>query len=92
MGLRIRSRALFVAAPFIDVQQQDLLTRNVESLRPVIQIADLSYYALIQLLLYGDHDLSKTRIEVYSNSLYVLSMRLVGLIEISAVLSNHQVP
>ena len=44
--------------PSFDVQRQVLLAGIVELLRPVVQIADLSNDALIQLLLYGDHDLS----------------------------------
>ena len=37
---------------------QDLLAGFVELLRAVVRIADLSKDALIQLLLYGDHDRS----------------------------------
>ena len=44
--------------PSFDVQRQDLLAEIARLLQPVIQIADLSNDALIQLLLYGDHDLS----------------------------------
>ena len=41
-----------------DVQRQDLLARVAGSLRPVVQIADLSSVALTQVLLYGNQDLS----------------------------------
>ena len=41
-----------------DVQRQDHLARVAGSLRPVVQIADLSSVALTQLLLYGNQDLS----------------------------------
>ena len=43
--------------PSFDVQRQDFLAGTVQLLRPVVQIADLSNDALIQLLLYGDHGL-----------------------------------
>ena len=44
--------------PSFDVQGQDLLARVAESLRSFVQITDLSNDALIQLLLYGNQDLS----------------------------------
>ena len=44
--------------PSFDVQRRDLLAGIVELLRPSVQIANLSNDALMQLLLYGDQDLS----------------------------------
>ena len=44
--------------PSFDVQRQDLLAGIVELLRPFVQITNLSNDALMQLLLYGDQDLS----------------------------------
>ena len=44
--------------PSFDLQRQDLLAEIVELLRPFLQITDLSNDALVQLLLYGDQDLS----------------------------------
>ena len=44
--------------PSFDVQRQDLLARVVESLRPIVQITDLSNDALTQLLFCGSQDLS----------------------------------
>ena len=41
-----------------DVQRQDLLAEIVELLRPFLQITDMSNDVLVQLLLYGDQDLS----------------------------------
>ena len=40
------------------VQRQDLLAEIVELLRPFLQITDLSNDVLVQLLLYGDQNLS----------------------------------
>ena len=59
--------------PSFDVQRQDLLAGIVELLRPVVQIADLSNDALIQLLLYGDHDLSN----VLNRSIFELTLRFI---------------
>ena len=44
--------------PSFDVQRQDLLAGIVELLRPLSQITDLSNDVLVQLLLYGDQDIS----------------------------------
>ena len=44
--------------PSFDVQHQDLLAENVDLLRPFLQITDTSNDVLVQLLLYGDQDLS----------------------------------
>ena len=44
--------------PSFDVQRQDLLAGIVELLQPFLQITDLSNDVLVQLLLYGDQDLS----------------------------------
>ena len=44
--------------PSFAVQRQDLLAEIAESLRPVVQIADLSNDALTKVFLYGDHDFS----------------------------------
>ena len=44
--------------PSFDVQRRDLLAEISESLRPIVQITNLSHDALTQLLLYGDQDLS----------------------------------
>ena len=44
--------------PSFDVQHQDLLAGIVEVLRPFLQITDLSNDVLVQLLLYGDQNLS----------------------------------
>ena len=44
--------------PSFDDHQRDLLAGIEELLRPFVQIANLSDYALTQLLLYGDKDLS----------------------------------
>ena len=44
--------------PSFDVQREDLLAGIVELLRPFLQITDLSNDVLVQLLLYGDQDLS----------------------------------
>ena len=44
--------------PSFDVQRQDLLAGIVELLRPFLQTTDLSNDVLVQLLLYGDQDLS----------------------------------
>ena len=44
--------------PSFDVQRQDLLAEIVELLRPYLQITDMSSDVLVQLLLYGDQDLS----------------------------------
>ena len=59
--------------PSFDVQRQVLLAGIVESLRPVVQIADLSNDALIQLLLYGDHDLSND----LNRSILELTLRFI---------------
>ena len=44
--------------PSFDLQSRDLLTAIVDLLRQFVQIANLSNDALVQLLLYGDQDLS----------------------------------
>ena len=44
--------------PSFDVQRQDLLADIVDLLRPLLQITDMSNDVLVQLLLYGDQDLS----------------------------------
>ena len=44
--------------PSFDVQLQDLLAGTVGLLRPFLQITNLSNDVLVQLLLYGDQDLS----------------------------------
>ena len=59
--------------PSFDVQRQVLLAGIVELLRPVVQIADLSNDALIQLLLYGDHDLSND----LNRSILELTLRFI---------------
>ena len=44
--------------PSFDVQRQDLLAEIVDLLPPFLQITDMSNDFLVQLLLYGDQDLS----------------------------------
>ena len=44
--------------PSFDLQRRDLLSGIVELLRPFVQIASLLNDALMQLLLYGDQDIS----------------------------------
>ena len=44
--------------PSFDAQRRDLFAGIVELIRPFIQITDLSNDSLIQLLLYGDQDLT----------------------------------
>ena len=44
--------------PSFGVQRQDFLARFAKLLRSFVQITDLSYDALTQLLLYGNQDLS----------------------------------
>ena len=58
-GIKDTENFLFLC-PSVDVQWKDVLSAIVELLRPVVQIADLSNDALIQLLLYGDHNLLMT--------------------------------
>ena len=58
--------------PSFDVQRQDL-AGIVKSLRPVVQIADLSNDALTQLLLYGEHDLSND----LNRSILELTLRFI---------------
>ena len=53
--------------PSFDAQRQDLLAGIVELLRPFLQITNLSNDALVQLLQYGDEDLSYDLHRKYSN-------------------------
>ena len=84
-GIKDTEHSLLLC-PSFDIQQKYLLAGIVELLRPVVQIADLSNDALIQLLLYGDHDFSND----LNRSILELTLRssskLVGLIEIFAAL------
>ena len=57
MVLRIRDTFLTLC-PSFDVQRQDLLAGIIKLSRPLLQITNLSNDALLQLLLYGDQDLS----------------------------------
>ena len=54
--------------PSFDVQRQDLLAEIVDLLRPFLHITDMSNDILVQLLLYGDQDLS-----------YDLNRKILGL-------------
>ena len=56
-GIEDTEHFLLLCPPF-DVQRQDLLAGIVESLRPFLQITNLSNDVLLLLLLYGDQDLS----------------------------------
>ena len=66
--------------PSFDVQRQDLLAEIVDLLRPFLQISDMSNDVLVQLLLYGDQDLSYDLNRKILELTYVTSMKLVGLI------------
>ena len=52
------TEVFLLLCPSFDAQHQDLLAGIVELLRPILQITDLSNDVLVQLLLYGDKDLS----------------------------------
>ena len=60
--------------PSFDAQRQDILAGMVQSLRPFVQITNLSNDALTQLSFYGDQDLSY---DLNKNIILELTLRFI---------------